>query len=92
MTGPPKGEIKLMTPFPIAEDPPPSKPIPDVVRPDLLPAERAVHRFSLAGKSAIGQASFFTLGHTDHITKSRVAPKALALSAHEHCWNMVYQS
>jgi len=53
-TGPPKGEIKLMTPFPIAEDPPPSKPIPDVQYPDQSPAERAAVRFSLAGKKAIG--------------------------------------
>jgi len=53
-TGPPKGEIKLMTPFPIAEDPPPSKPIPDVQYPEKSPAERAAARFSLAGKKAIG--------------------------------------
>lgn len=54
-TGPPKGEIKFMTPFKIADDPPPSQPIPDVVHPEKSPADRAIARFSLAGKKAIGQ-------------------------------------
>lgn len=54
-TGPPKGEIKFMTPFKIADDPPPSQPIPDVVHPEKSPADRATARFSLAGKKAIGQ-------------------------------------
>ncbi|KAL2054864.1 hypothetical protein ABVK25_004686 [Lepraria finkii] len=52
-TGPPKGEIKFMTPFKIADDPPPSQPIPDVVHPEKSPADRATARFSLAGKKAI---------------------------------------
>ena len=54
-TGPPTGELKLMTPFPVAEDPPPSKPIPDILYPEKSLAERAAARFSLAGKTAIGQ-------------------------------------
>ena len=53
-TGPPKGELKLMTPFPIADDPPNPKLIPDILHPDKSPAERAAARFSLAGKRAIG--------------------------------------
>ena len=54
-TGPPKGEIKFMTPFRIADDPPPSGPIPEVRHPEKSPAERAIARFSLAGKKAIGK-------------------------------------
>ena len=53
-TGPPKGDIKFMTPFPIADDPPPSGPIPEVKHPEKSPAERAIARFSLTGKKAIG--------------------------------------
>ena len=53
-TGPPKGTIKLMTPFEIAPDPPPPKPIPDLAHPDKSPSERATERFSLEGKRAIG--------------------------------------
>jgi len=60
--GPPEGEIKFMTPFPIAENPPPSKPIPDIQCPEKTLAERAATRFSLAGKKAIGQIS---LDHLD---------------------------
>ncbi|CAF9921027.1 hypothetical protein IMSHALPRED_005071 [Imshaugia aleurites] len=52
-TGPPKGEIKFMTPFKIADDPPTPKPIPDLIYPERTLAERAAARFSLAGKSAI---------------------------------------
>ncbi|KAI4218014.1 MAG: hypothetical protein L6R36_009165 [Xanthoria steineri] len=51
--GPPQGELKWMTPYPIANDPPTPKPIPDVVHPTKSPAERASQRFSLAGKRAI---------------------------------------
>ena len=54
-TGPPNGEIKLLTPFIISEDPKLSKPIPDISRPLLTPGERAAARFSLAGKTAIGE-------------------------------------
>ena len=54
-TGPPKGDIKFMTPFPIADDPPPSGPIPEVRQPEKSPTERAIARFSLVGKKAIGQ-------------------------------------
>lgn len=54
-TGPPKGEIKYMTPFPIAPDPPTPQPIPPVLHPEKTPSERATTRFSLAGKRAIGQ-------------------------------------
>ncbi|KAL8691609.1 MAG: hypothetical protein Q9218_003204 [Villophora microphyllina] len=53
MTGPPQGTLKYMTPYPIANDPPTPKPIPDVVHPDLSPAERAAKRLSLSGKRAI---------------------------------------
>ena len=52
-TGPPQGNLKWMTPYPIANDPPTPKPIPDVVQLGKSPAERAVQRFSLAGKHAI---------------------------------------
>ncbi|KAI4126271.1 MAG: hypothetical protein LQ338_003835 [Usnochroma carphineum] len=52
-TGPPQGVLKHMTPYPIADDPPTPKPLPDVVHSDRSPAERATERFSLAGKSAI---------------------------------------
>jgi len=54
-TGPPKGELKYMTPFEVRDDPPTPKPIPDVMHPEKTPAERAAMRFSLAGKKAIGQ-------------------------------------
>ena len=54
ITGPPQGQLKYMTPFKIADDPPLPKPIPDVVHPAKSTAERAVARFSLAGKTAIG--------------------------------------
>ena len=54
-TGPPKGQLKYMTPFQIAADPPTPKPVPDVKSSGNTPAERAVARFSLAGKTAIGQ-------------------------------------
>ena len=53
-TGPPKGELKFMTSFKIADDPPTPQPIPDLVHPEKTPAERAAARFSLAGKKAIG--------------------------------------
>ncbi|KAL9633748.1 MAG: hypothetical protein Q9204_003268 [Flavoplaca sp. TL-2023a] len=52
-TGPPQGNLKWMTPYPIANDPPTPKPIPDVVQLGKSPAERAAQRFSLAGKHAI---------------------------------------
>lgn len=58
-TGPPKGEIKFMTPFKIADDPPTPKPIPDLIYPERTLAERAAARFSLAGKSAIGALPTF---------------------------------
>ncbi|KAL8768242.1 MAG: hypothetical protein Q9209_005472 [Squamulea sp. 1 TL-2023] len=48
-TGPPQGKLKWMTPYPIAEDPPTPKPIPDVAFPEKRPGERALDRFSLAG-------------------------------------------
>ena len=53
-TGPPKGQIKFMTPFKIADDPATPKPIPDLLHPDKSRAERAAARFSLSGKRAIG--------------------------------------
>ena len=54
-TGPPKGDIKFMTTFQVADDPPPSEPIPQVRYPLKTPTERAIARFSLVGKKAIGQ-------------------------------------
>ncbi|KAL8851244.1 MAG: hypothetical protein Q9221_003875 [Calogaya cf. arnoldii] len=51
--GPPHGELKRMTPYPIAKDPPTPKPIPDMLYPSKSPAERASQRFSLASKRAI---------------------------------------
>ncbi|KAL8712636.1 MAG: hypothetical protein Q9220_003167 [cf. Caloplaca sp. 1 TL-2023] len=53
-TGPPQGTLKYMTPFHVAGEPAPPKPIPDVVHPEKRPAERAKERFSLADKRAIG--------------------------------------
>ena len=53
-TGPPQGQLKYMTPYPIAPDPPTPKPIPDLLHPEKFLAERAAARFSLAGKHAIG--------------------------------------
>ncbi|KAL9015926.1 MAG: hypothetical protein Q9185_006693 [Variospora sp. 1 TL-2023] len=52
-SGPPVGTLKYMTPYPIADQPSTPKSISDVVYPDRRPAERAVKRFSLAGRSAI---------------------------------------
>ncbi|KAI4158462.1 MAG: hypothetical protein LQ342_007418 [Letrouitia transgressa] len=52
-TGPPQGSLPMMTPFPVASDPPTPKPIPDVLHPEKTPTERAALRFSLAGKRAI---------------------------------------
>ncbi|KAI4210599.1 MAG: hypothetical protein LQ351_006577 [Letrouitia transgressa] len=52
-TGPPQGNLPMMTPFPVASDPPTPSPIPDVLHPEKTPAERAALRFSLAGKRAI---------------------------------------
>ena len=54
-TGPPKGDLKFMTPFIVADDPPPSEPIPKVKYSEKTPTERAIARFSLVGKKAIGQ-------------------------------------
>ena len=54
-TGPPKGDLKFMTPFMVVDDPPPSEPISKVKHPEKTPTERAMVRFSLAGKKAIGQ-------------------------------------
>ena len=53
--GPPKGKLKYMTPFKVADDPPTPQPLPAVVHPEKSPAERAQARFSLSGKRAIGQ-------------------------------------
>lgn len=58
MTGPPQGTLKYMTPYAIADDPPTPKPIPDLAHPDVSPGERAVKRFSLSGKRAIGMYIF----------------------------------
>ena len=54
-TGPPKGTIPYMTPFPTAADPPSPQPIPDVLHPKMTLAERGSARFSLSGKHAIGK-------------------------------------
>lgn len=54
-TGPPTGTISYMTPFAIADDPLPPKPIPNVVNPKSSPLERALVRFSLDGERAIGR-------------------------------------
>ncbi|KAL8830344.1 MAG: hypothetical protein Q9191_001485 [Dirinaria sp. TL-2023a] len=53
-TGPPQGQLKYMTPYTIASDPPEPKPIPDLTHPTASPSERASARFSLAGKHALG--------------------------------------
>lgn len=53
-TGPPAGQLKYMTPYPIAPDPPTPKPIPDLVYPERTLTQRAAARFSLDGKHAIG--------------------------------------
>lgn len=53
-TGPPQGELKYMTPYPIAPDPPTPKPIPDLKNPSQSLAQRAAARFSLQNKHAIG--------------------------------------
>ena len=56
-TGPPQGNLKYMTPYPIAADPPTPKPIPDLVHPEYSLTQRAISRFSLQGKHAIGMAT-----------------------------------
>ncbi len=58
-TGPPKGTVPYMTPFPMAGDPSPPRPIPDVLHPEKTLAERALARFSLSGKHAVGECSLF---------------------------------
>ena len=63
-TGPPTGTIPYMTPFPIAADPPPPKPIPDVLHPEMTLAGRASARFSLNGKRAIGEYAKGLSGET----------------------------
>lgn len=63
-TGPPKGDIKFMTPFLIADDPPPSGPIPEIRQPEKSPTERAIARFSLVGKKAIGKE---TISHQNTV-------------------------
>ncbi|KAL9001730.1 MAG: hypothetical protein Q9188_005309 [Gyalolechia gomerana] len=60
--GPPQGNLKYMTPYPIASNPPEPKLIPDVVHPDKSSAQRAVERFSLRGKSAIVTGGAQSLG------------------------------
>lgn len=59
-TGPPTGAIPYMTPFPVANDPLPPQPIPDVLHPENTLAERALARFSLSGQHAIGKRSLFS--------------------------------
>ncbi|KAL6715353.1 hypothetical protein ACLMJK_007619 [Lecanora helva] len=54
-TGLPTGELKLMTPYPIANDPSAPKALPDIIDPDRTPIERATARFSLSGRTAIGE-------------------------------------
>jgi len=51
-TGPPQAQLKYMTPYPIADDPPTPKPIPDFSNPSHTLAQRATARFSLDGKHA----------------------------------------
>ena len=60
-TGPPTGQLKLMTPFPIAPDPPTPQPIPPLQHPEKTPDERATARFSLSGKHAIGKPTLTIL-------------------------------
>ena len=78
-TGPPQGNLKHMTPYPIAADPPMPKPIPDLVHPEYSLTQRAISRFSLQGKHAIGMASliFSQLLLTEH-SKSPAGLKASA--------------
>ena len=61
--GPPKGELKYMTQFKIAEDPPSPLAIPEILHPEKSPAERAALRFSLEGKKAIGQHALLEISH-----------------------------
>ena len=84
-TGPPKGTVPYMTPFPIAPDPFPPKPIPDVLHSEMTPTERASARFSLKGKRAVGKSDVLAsnLGekepeHLLRSTKSPAEPKELA--------------
>lgn len=88
--GPPQGELKWMTPYPIANDPPTPKPIPDVVHPTKSPAERASQRFSLAGKRAIGMS--FTISFLVHhlVQQSPVLLKVWDLSPLEPCSSTVF--
>ena len=58
-TGPPAGTVPYMTPFPIADDPPPPQPIPPVLHSEKTLAERASARFSLTGKHAVGKLGLF---------------------------------
>ena len=76
-TGPPQGQLKYMTPFRIAPDPPTPKPIPDIVHPESSLTERAALRFSLAGKHAIGTAivNFFQEARTESQKSNRRCPR-----------------
>ena len=62
--GPPTGTIPYMTPFPVAADPSPSQLIPDVLHPEMPLAERAIARFSLSRKRAIGKSTRALPGKT----------------------------
>lgn len=68
-TGPPKDEIKLMIPSPIADEQTP-QPIPGLVHSEMTGAECAAARFSLKGKTAIGQYDAFRLEYQAKSTKS----------------------
>lgn len=77
-TGPPQGQLKYMTPYPIADDPPTAKPIPDFSNPSHTLAQRATARFSLEGKHAIGMVNISDTTSSTETPKSLVVPKVSA--------------
>ena len=57
-TGSPTGTVPFMTPFLIADDPPPPQPIPDVLYPEKTLAERASARFLWAESTRLVNGVF----------------------------------
>ncbi len=84
-TGPPQGQLKYMTPYPIADDPPTPRPIPNLSNPSHTLAQRATARFSLDGKHAIGMMNMSYTASSTETPKSLAVPKVSAWSVQEHC-------